>query len=1339
MARCSTCHRRLPPAARCPEDGGIAPAGPPSSAPPGRPQVPGFSTDALLGTGGFGAVWDGADIGGERVAVKVGHARDPSARSKLEREAAVMMRVGPPHVPQVKGSGVLPDGRPFLAMERLFGRTLAEEMERWPGVPSLPEVRAIGRSLLQSATALHDLEVIHRDFKPENVFLVGEGSKVGCKIMDFGLSRPSRAPAQDHTSTGPGAGTPEYMAPEQISGAAADPRSDVYSLGVMLFELATLRLPFTGERRELEYAHLSFRPPRPSRFARVPGALEDLILRCLNKAPASRYPDAGALSAAFEQALSDLPEGPPAPTRWAPGPPTPTPHSTKVVVLRGSERQKVVLLFGQGLHVSGVEMQAALEPFGGQLAHAQPELVACAFTHRAGDNPGHRALAAAEALVAKSLVERVIIDVGTVASKPRPGGLPRLFSPMFTEPGRYPRVDDPPGILLSAAACALLPSVPSEALPGRPDRFVLGGSTSDDVQSRTVMQDAAAPLVGRASTLRALVTEASTALADWRPRVASVLADAGLGKTRIAFELARVLRARLPGAEVIELRAREPLGSDRDETFAELLRRALELPPGRPIDGGRELLSERLGELAKETYAGAALLLGWIERDHPAITALRAAPGVLRANMARAGLEALRRLATRRPVLVVLDDVHWADDALLDAIEQATVSELPFWVCAFGRPSFADSRPTWGQRASHAHVERLGPLDPDGAAELTRQLLHPASNVPEPVIRRLVERAQAIPLFLIDLVRGLRSEGLVRTQVGGVSYVATEVIDRLPESPLVEWIAGRELDQLSADLAAHARLLALLSAEITVEEVQGVLDNMDRELAEAFPMDARVGLERLRQMRLLVQHRSGRYSFRNAILREAVAKTVASAQAILIHRAALEYYRTASLPQPIRLPRVAWHAAQAGERLLASTMYMYLAEATRELHNYLEADLLYTHALSHLEENEEDRRLQAHKGRGIMRYRLNRYGGSIEDLSAAEELAVRIGDAATQADVMLDESMALDWAFEWHRSRDLACLAQELVRGLEAPPLQARVLLAVGRSFHRFNQDQEAIDLLRQAEKLGEESGDDGYEVQVTAGLLLGFLLPFLGRLDEAQEQLDKVEGLASAKGDELHLAAMWNNRSCLAIARNDRERFMEDNRRVSSYARRMGNVNLERNANLNSAYYLYWRAEHAAAEPFARRMIEIDAQYFRQGGFRPDGAVLLARILWGQGDAPGAAKLVAEVRAQQAAVRTEANNELLLQPNDEMLLDMIDLVIGHASAPRWESLMARARSVAQGQELIEVLEMAGLAARERGDLEGARRWWREALSAGERIPNVMGERIARRLTDLPSHAQPSA
>jgi hypothetical protein len=96
---------------------------------------------------------------------------------------------------------------------------------------------------------------------------------------------------------------------------------------------------------------------------------------------------------------------------------------------------------------------------------------------------------------------------------------------------------------------------------------------------------------------------------------------------------------------------------------------------------------------------------------------------------------------------------------------------------------------------------------------------------------------------------------------------------------------------------------------------------------------------------------------------------------------------------------------------------------------------------------------------------------------------------------------------------------------------------------------------------LAEAIGDEAYEVRVTANMLLGFLLPFLGLLDEAEERLDRTSELCREKGDELHLAGLWNNRSCLWIARNDRERFMRDNERVLEFARRMGNAHLERGA----------------------------------------------------------------------------------------------------------------------------------------------------------------------------------
>jgi hypothetical protein len=1255
--------------------------------------VAGFTIRSLLGAGGFGSVWEATGPGGAPVAIKVSHAAGTDARRRLEREAWILDRVCPPHVPALYGSGQLADARPYIIMERLAGGTLADEIAGRPRPVSLDEMKAIGGALLASAAAVHGHRVVHRDLKPENVFLVrGAGPPTRATLMDFGFGRGDDGYGVESTVWAPGGGTPEYMAPEQISGEEAAAPADVYALGLLLFELCTLRLPFVGDRALLEYAHLSFRPPPPSDFAEVPPLLQTVILRCLAKQPQERFADAGALLDAFDQACAAPTDGGtgPRPARAGAAPPPMT-----------SDRQRMVLLFAQGPRVAGEAIQTALQPFAAQLAHVLGDRAVYAFGHRAAHSPAERALAAARAVVGDGLAERVILDVAELTIKHRAGAT-RLFGPVLSDPTRYPAAGDEPGILLAPAAAALLASADREAPP---------------------------PLVGRDDLLRTLLDEASRAVATQRPRVARVLAGPGLGGTRLARELATHLRAQLPDAEVIELGAREPQANDTDDTVAGLLRRCLDLPAGLPADGGHALLENRLGAaVTAETYPSVALRLGWIGPSHPAVAAVRAAPGALAANLARAGVQGLRRLAARRPVMVVLDDAHWADDTLLETLEQATTLEAPLWVCAVGRPAFAEGRPGWGQRAAHLHPVTLPPLDPASAAELCRHLLLPATSVPEPVVARLTDRAQGAPLLLCDLVRGLLREGLVRETAGGACYVATEVLDRLPDSPLVEWVAGRELDQLPSDLAAHARLMAVLSPDFTLDEVVGVLGQMDRDLAGGFPLDTGVAVRRLQQLSLLVESSPGRYGFRNRMLREGVARRMSEAVAVNVHRAALKHYRGTTLAETVRTARLAWHAARAGERSQAATAYLALAESARERHDYLESDLLYTQALVHLSEPEEVLRLSALKGRGAMRYRLGRYQGAREDLASARELAARGGDAATLADVMLDEAMALDWLLEWRRSRELAESARELLRGKETPAHKARLLLALGRSLHRFNQDQEAVKLLREASRLAEAVGDQGYEVQVTAGLMLGLLLPFLGLLDEAEVRLEGLARLCESKGDELHLAGVWINRGCLWIARNDPRRFMEDTDRALAYARRLGNTNLEGFASFNAACFFHWRAEYGTAEAFIRRRIEIEQRLDGPGRSRPESQVLLARILWGKDGEAAAAALVAELRAHQAAARAGGRPELLLQPNDELLLEMMDLAVTRAGNDRWQPLVDRARELAQGQELIEVLEMAGLAAHGRGERADAHRFWEAALTAGQSIPNVMAERIRTRL-----------
>src|SRR5258705_7469428 len=242
MARCPLCHRRLAAGNRCPADAGVAPEAGGAEAAPLPPAVEGFTITKLLGSGGFGSVWEARAETGATVAIKVSHGADRNDALRLEREVDALSRVGPPHVPALHASGELGDGRRYVAMERLFGRTLADEIETWQAPPSIATVKAIGMALLDGAAALHLAGVLHRDLKPENVFLTADAPRVAT-WMDFGLARAEVAPRDAHVTAAAGAGTPEYMSPEQLSALEADFRSDVYSLGVILFELATFRLP----------------------------------------------------------------------------------------------------------------------------------------------------------------------------------------------------------------------------------------------------------------------------------------------------------------------------------------------------------------------------------------------------------------------------------------------------------------------------------------------------------------------------------------------------------------------------------------------------------------------------------------------------------------------------------------------------------------------------------------------------------------------------------------------------------------------------------------------------------------------------------------------------------------------------------------------------------------------------------------------------------------------------------------------------------------------------------------------------------------------------------------
>jgi serine/threonine-protein kinase len=252
----------------------------------------------LLGKGGMGAVYRARDRQlDEVVAVKVLRPEvvkdDPTLLDRFKHETKLARKITHRNVLRTHDFGET-EGTPYISMEYVEGVTLKDLIQSKGALPLGVGLR-IAKQMCQGLDAAHRQGVIHRDIKPQNMLILPETGEL--KIMDFGIARGAEVKAGTGglTTDGTVMGTPDYMAPEQAQGQPVDFRTDIYALGVVLFEVFTGTLPFkTDNPMATVLAHIQNPPPRPrSRNPRIPEELETLILRCLEKNPAARYARVG--------------------------------------------------------------------------------------------------------------------------------------------------------------------------------------------------------------------------------------------------------------------------------------------------------------------------------------------------------------------------------------------------------------------------------------------------------------------------------------------------------------------------------------------------------------------------------------------------------------------------------------------------------------------------------------------------------------------------------------------------------------------------------------------------------------------------------------------------------------------------------------------------------------------------------------------------------------------------------------------------------------------------------------------------------------------------------------
>jgi serine/threonine-protein kinase len=264
-----------------------------------------YRIEEQLGEGGMGVVYLASHtVLGKKLALKVLRgemAKEEDTVKRFMQEAQAATAIGQQNIIDISDFGQLPDGTTYFVMEHLDGMALTKLIKQGGSIPMVDAIRIV-RQIAAALGAAHQVGVIHRDLKPDNVMLITRGGDpYFVKVLDFGIAKVGGA-ASKLTKTGMVFGTPHYMAPEQAAGQAVDRRTDIYALGVIMYEMFTGKVPFDADTfMAILSKHMFEAPIPPSQQATDVklGAIEDVIMKALAKKPEDRYQH-------MEELISDL-------------------------------------------------------------------------------------------------------------------------------------------------------------------------------------------------------------------------------------------------------------------------------------------------------------------------------------------------------------------------------------------------------------------------------------------------------------------------------------------------------------------------------------------------------------------------------------------------------------------------------------------------------------------------------------------------------------------------------------------------------------------------------------------------------------------------------------------------------------------------------------------------------------------------------------------------------------------------------------------------------------------------------------------------------------------------
>ena len=256
----------------------------------GRLQIEG-----VISRSGMASIYKAKDLmTGQAVAVKIPHQQfesDPASFARFQREAEIGKKLNHPKILRLLDVGE--HSRPYIVMEYLEGKTLDQVMNKIRPLPISDAVQ-IASQVCDALAYMHQHKIVHRDLKPQNIMICNDGS---LRIMDFGIAKSTEMRRITFAGFSPAMGTPDYMAPEQVQGKRGDERTDIYSLGAVLYETATGSVPFEGDNPFIVMnSRITGDPIAPRKLNReIPKEIEEIILHAMEREPHRRYASAAAM------------------------------------------------------------------------------------------------------------------------------------------------------------------------------------------------------------------------------------------------------------------------------------------------------------------------------------------------------------------------------------------------------------------------------------------------------------------------------------------------------------------------------------------------------------------------------------------------------------------------------------------------------------------------------------------------------------------------------------------------------------------------------------------------------------------------------------------------------------------------------------------------------------------------------------------------------------------------------------------------------------------------------------------------------------------------------------